>query len=566
VSGRRGILCLVAALLLESVSDAARAGTFPTPVPTFHSLGIYWSPAGARADRTCGVRFRPVGAADWRTALPLAFDASMAEYRGSLVELTPGTTYDIELTLSGVGQAVFQAATRSESFPIAQTVELPELASTTLTITQGGTPDGYVLYTHAPGGSATIDVQDLFDYGVVIKASYVVLRGVNVRGAHRYGVYIPQTGAYTDIVIEENDISGWGAWEGVFGASSQAGIRVKNPDVRRLVIQRNRIHHPRVDANSWCEKRDGTPDPLCDTSPSGPIAIRIVDTGGNHVIRYNEIRSDDDHYFADCIGGEGTASGFPTADSDIYGNYIERCWDNPIEAEGTDVNTRIWGNFIDLSYSPIGITPVTEGPLYIWRNVVHSARKGPFEDPPENLHGQFLKAGGGSSGKVYIYHNTLLQPAAPLRGVIVGISNSTTVAPATNMVSRNNILQVTDATQESIDDAAGVGNDYDFDLCNGQVPGWAEIHGWSATPLYDPGGPANTFYLAPWSPGLDWGALLPNFNDDFVGLGPDVGAYERGLPPLEFGVDAYRTTSRPATPGGESVAPRVPVFSRSDRD
>jgi hypothetical protein len=37
------------------------------------------------------------------------------------------------------------------------------------------------------------------------------------------------------------------------------------------------------------------------------------------------------------------------------------------------------------------------------------------------------------------------------------------------------------------------------------------------------------------NPALDRGVRLPGFNDDFVGAGPDIGAFENGLPPLRFG-------------------------------
>jgi hypothetical protein len=37
----------------------------------------------------------------------------------------------------------------------------------------------------------------------------------------------------------------------------------------------------------------------------------------------------------------------------------------------------------------------------------------------------------------------------------------------------------------------------------------------------------------------DSGALLPGFNDDYKGAGPDLGAFEFGALPLEFGRRAY---------------------------
>jgi hypothetical protein len=37
------------------------------------------------------------------------------------------------------------------------------------------------------------------------------------------------------------------------------------------------------------------------------------------------------------------------------------------------------------------------------------------------------------------------------------------------------------------------------------------------------------------SPAFDAGVRLPNFNDDYAGKGPDIGAQEAGRPSLQFG-------------------------------
>ncbi|MBM3854826.1 MAG: hypothetical protein FJ399_17015 [Verrucomicrobia bacterium] len=37
------------------------------------------------------------------------------------------------------------------------------------------------------------------------------------------------------------------------------------------------------------------------------------------------------------------------------------------------------------------------------------------------------------------------------------------------------------------------------------------------------------------NPAVDGGARLANFNDDFAGRAPDLGAFEVGRPPLRFG-------------------------------
>jgi hypothetical protein len=514
-------------------------------VATFHSLGLYWSPPDGAAKREGGVRFRLRGASTWRTGHPLWFDDRNNEYRGSLVNLDPGASYDVELSLAEGSTATLTATTWSETFPIGETITLPERSTETLRIAHGGTAKGYVLYTSAPGKSAVIDVENRSDHDVEIRASYVIVRNLTLKGARKHGVFLPSAGALTDIVIENNDISGWGEWLGRYGASGDAGIQGKgNRQLERVVIQRNRIHHPRTTANTWCERRDGTRDHGCSTPPKGPWAVRLTNTGGNHVIRYNEVFSDDDHYFEDGLGGEGTVGGFLVADSDVYGNYIERCWDNPIEAEGENVNARIWGNFIDRSYAAIGIAPSNGGPLYIWRNVIGAARKAPFPDK-EAHNGKFLKAGRSSRGRVYVYHNTVLQPKQPFHGARFAIKNEDGSGSATGIVSRNNIL---DAGTTSIYDHAAARNDYDYDLYTGKVPPQVERGGRRALPRYDPHNAQGEHFLDPSSPGCDAGVLLPNFNDGFTGSAPDVGAYERGWPRLEFGVGAYRGQEPPANP------------------
>jgi hypothetical protein len=88
-------------------TDVQSAGEGPLAIPTFHCLGLYWSPAGGAADKEVAIRYRRQGALDWSEALPMRYnpipntDEDLADYRGSIVHLTPATTYEIQLTLAG---------------------------------------------------------------------------------------------------------------------------------------------------------------------------------------------------------------------------------------------------------------------------------------------------------------------------------------------------------------------------------------------------------------------------------------------------------------------------------
>ena len=342
------LLTLIVSSLIPTTTLAAE----PEIVPTFNSLGITWKPNGASVDETAAVRYRMADTSAWNEGLPLWFDPEVNEYRGSIVHLKPNTNYEIELTLDGTSTtSLTQAQTWSENFPIAKTVTLPEFSSKQLIIKESGTPQGYILYTHRSGQTATIDVDNEYEGSIRIEGSYIIVRGLTLKGGQEYGVQIINNAH--DIIIENNDISNWGkiapdGWaEGTWGGVDVPGDSTSD----RLIIQGNTIHHPRSDANNWDEPR---PFYNNNPHPRGPHGIRFQSSGTNHVIRYNDIFTDDEHYFKDCIGG----GNFPNADSDIYGNFIERCWDDGIEAEGVDRNVRIWGNYFNRSYVGIGVAPV----------------------------------------------------------------------------------------------------------------------------------------------------------------------------------------------------------------
>src|SRR5207253_1421742 len=140
------------------------------------------------------------------------------------------------------------------------------------------------------------------------------------------------------------------------------------------------------------------------------------------------------NWYNDGIGGEDnfTKTGFPNADSDIYGNRVEQAWDDGIEAEGGNRNVRIWGNYMNQTLTGVATTANSVGPSYIFRNVFNRANSS------DNV---FAKSGSISSvgdGRRYLFHNTLLQNGSG-SGFAVGGTGSTQMVA--NTVSRNNIFQ-----------------------------------------------------------------------------------------------------------------------------
>jgi hypothetical protein len=368
----------------------------------------------------------------------------------------------------------------------------------------------------------------------------VILRGLTLRNAQRHGIRVFQ-GCH-DVVIEGCDLSGWGRIENDgWGHEQDSAIYSTEADLKRVIVQRNLIHHPRGDSNTWKEWREPRPGEGS-YHPIGPQAMCFRDSEGNHVIRYNTIWSDDDHQYNDVLGGSSNhgARGFPGRDSDIYGNLLSHCWDDAIESEGGNCNVRIWGNYSTESFASIACASALIGPLYVWRNVC-----GVIRIAPNEYEGAFLKTGdemGG--GRVFVFHNTILQPAYPAEdgATTSGAADGFGGDPMLNVTSRNNILHARSvAIRDRTADPAG---DYDYDLYTGELraPDRHETHGIKGKPVYVDGygltGGEGLFWLSSASPGYDGGVRLPNFNDGYEGGAPDIGAHEAGTPLMEFGVGA----------------------------
>ena len=533
-----GIAALCAVCSAGLLPKAA-SKTGPWAVPTFHCLGLYWSPEQGGKEKQVTVQYREKGKRTWRNGLPMRYHPvdtteCKADYRGSIVNLTPGTHYEVALQLDGTPvRTVFEAETWKDSFPIANVVKATS-QDRTLRITQSGTPQGYVLYD---GTGCTIDTQNNDDVGIAVNASYVILRGFTIKHVTEHGIRLFEG---HHIVIEDCDISQWGSEsEKGWGKNYQACIFSNQKALQSVVIQRCRLHHPTWDTNSWAEKHGKS------THPAGPQTVVFWESEGNHVIRYNECWSDRDHYFNDGMGAgyNGGVRGFPGADSDIYGNYIAGCWDDGIEAEGGNQNVRIWNNYIEDVLIPIANAATSIGPLYAWRNI-----SGRCYSPPgsswDMTHGPFCKMGfaGGEqwmTGHMYFFNNTIFQTGDQGAGALGGSSRL-----IKHCTTRNNILHVRSTDSHSISTGKRVDNDFDHDLLSARYPDGQEEHGLIGTPTYASGAGFNSetkqgnFQLTRASPGHDQGVVIPNFCEVFTGKAPDMGAHEAATGPMTFGVRA----------------------------
>lgn len=549
---------LISALFLTISLQAQN----PSVVPTYECAGFYWK---TPQDGPCAIRYKEKSQKDWKNGLDLVYDSRDGEYRGSIVGLKTATEYQAEL-VAGKSKKTVDFTTRNDRFNTGK-VTLLKAGETdsTVVITESGTPGAYHLVTVPEGQRSVLNLKNVFKHGIEIDADYVIVRGIEIRNAQVHGIIIRKK--RHDIVIEQCHITFWGRMGGPhtygnFEGGSDSGIYGESGS-GNLTIQRNLIEDPRGASNDW---ETGHPD--------GPQGISIIESSGGNVIRYNDIISSEDHGYNDGIGGGSNFSftGNMNRDSDIHGNIIRNCWDDAIESEGGNTNVRIWGNYIHQFYNGIATASTSKGPLYIFRNVSGESRVSHWN----RAGGALVKTGernefGG--GRRYIFHNTILQPG--------GVFNVFSGHVNPNCVSRNNIFDVpgrlaTDSEKDPV-------SDYDWDFFSGSNMGKTakEEHAikFGTTP-------ANTkLFVTSWNlefyprsvinsinwgkhsyefgerkveitdpvtwirnPLIDSGVAIPGFNDGFSGKGPDLGAFEVGNSPLQFGRRAYLSFSEGRCP------------------
>src|SRR5262245_3628502 len=98
-------------------------------VPTFHSVGLYWKPGTNPGAAGCTVQYKKQGETAWKDGLNMWYDTRNSECRGSLVSLTPNTSYDVRMGVGSTFKAGLTTKTWNEQFKIAKTVYVPSGSS-----------------------------------------------------------------------------------------------------------------------------------------------------------------------------------------------------------------------------------------------------------------------------------------------------------------------------------------------------------------------------------------------------------------------------------------------------
>jgi hypothetical protein len=291
------VLLILAALtvaLLRAGSASAQP-TFPAPAPnptsvaTFHSIGLYWhkeNAGGTKAEVTFAERLPDGTAGAPRRGLDLWYDTRNQEFRGSLVNLLPGKTYNIVITRKDAAgnvlppEITLTSSTWREDYfepPVedpAYTILVPSSGVREIEIKVGGSapnapppvagkmtitlPAGrarHVLITGESENNRSVVDGAAGNCVTVNGATKVVIRWLEIVNCGRSAILL--TSGATDVVIDHNIMNGWGGW-----GTDKYGTRtlVEYPSTdgaihctggNKIIVQRNTIHEPRWSATHW---------------------------------------------------------------------------------------------------------------------------------------------------------------------------------------------------------------------------------------------------------------------------------------------------------------------------
>ncbi len=574
------MLGLAAVFIAESAlagNNLAVVGTTIDP-PTLITLGVQVLVSGDdNRDSHIDVRYRKQGASAWRVGLPLFHvrpsvvvgDTVPEQFAGSLFELMPATTYEIELhavdpdgldktwTTTGTTRAIPGDPASPHVVNVTDTSSLNSALS-------GAQPgDVITLANGTYAGNFTIQASGTANNPIVIRGASedgVVLDGGGCTGCNVFEVY----GSY--VHVEKLTIQ-----------NASRALRFQGSGATDNVVRRVHIK----DVTLGIGSKDGQKDfYICDNILEGRLSWPSVYaddggahanddginlTGDGHVVCHNTLSG-----FGDSIKNEA-----PTFVSfDVYGNDSLTAYDNAVELDGAERNALAFRNRFTNSWSPVSFQPIYGGPAYAIRNVVVN-----IVDEQTKLHSL-----GGNQETVgaHVYNNTFVAAKHAL--------NLQDSATPHDFVLANNIYFGPNATVsgKTVDWSAPIDNgtieqngwypDGMFDF--GSAGKWTDFASYTSSGVFGAQATllgASTFQsglaapasyatkmappdatLASASKAVDRGEVLPGITDGYQGAAPDLGALERGCPKPIYGVRPAGTdeTNEPrgCTTGGGGAA------------
>jgi Chondroitinase B len=553
-------LCLLVSAAPAFADNVLHPSTPILDRPTLMALGVQLPVTGDdNYNATVTVRYRQSGTTTWKSALPLyrvhpetIYAYSIApQFSGSIVDLRPNTTYDIELHAVDPDGPIDQTFTLTATTravpgdPVSpRTVAVTNPAQLQAALSSAQAGDVITLAAGIYPGNFGISNSGTAANPIVIRGASqdgVVLDGQNCTGCNIFEIY----GSYTHL-------------ENMTLRNAERAIRFQTSGSQANVVRRAHIQNTTFGISGRSNQLDFY---IADNILEGRLTWPLIYTsdGGIH--------SDDDGIQVTGFGmviahnrisgyGDAMKNGQRGARAlDVYGNDVLWTYDNAIELDETEGNSRAIRNRFTNTNAALSFQPVYAGPAYVLRNIISNT-----VDEQMKFHALNIATPPPQPNGVFAYHNTFLssgpelQVQTPFASHHFALENNLFIGP-------NPLPGYAINWDAPIDDgtfdyngyypdnhflfrwAAGYANYSNF--AQMQSAG-VERHGALLSPAtFANGLTAPTDYtmlmappdvsLSASTPALNRGLVLPNINDGFAGAAPDLGALESGCPAPIFG-------------------------------
>jgi hypothetical protein len=536
-----------------TAQTATTPGAITTPYPTTQGISIEWAITGdSNNNGVVTVRYRPAGTTTWKTGMALfripagsnntgSFGSGNGQWSnkhsGSLFDLDPGTSYEIELTLTDPDGGSTTQSTTAATRPIPQAAAnattkavTPANFSTTLS---GAAPGDILLM-----GAGSYPAFTVSRSGADGKP--IVLRGTSVDGVVIQGrvTMDDQKYVYLENVTVQGEVRLHGAsYMVVRGCHIQSTGEGIDFEIGNAVPRNNYIvDNDVVGAAVWVDNQ------LSTDGYNGGEGIQF--TGSGHVVCFNHVKG-----FRDNISLMEYDEAYEQVSIDICNNDIEEATDDAVEADSAMGNVRVMRNRVRNCFDGMSSQPDLGGPTYYIQNVMYNVLYSPFKFHNGTvgdvvLHNTVVKCGdafgcyaGATWGRAYFRNNLFIGGTGG--GTYGGYGNGS-----------GNVLDLADADSTCSFDYDGLGsigtntfagkigatrftslatlkaNTTEVHAVQVDMSVFADTVPFPSNPY--PPKPVVDLRLLAGGAAVDKGVVLVGLNDAFSGAAPDLGAYELG--------------------------------------
>lgn len=526
------------------------SGTTPgettTPFPTLRNATVEWAIEGDDDnDGVVTIRYRTSGDGTWREGLPLRrVPAGEAEgfawanrHSGSVFDLDPATTYEVELALAdpdgGCEIRTIELTTRAIPSAMAGAPVIAATPANIGDVMNAAVPGDVIELEAGTYGELTIAVDGTAGAPIVVRGSEGTTIDGDLRADGRS--FLILEGLHVIGQIKFNDAHEIAIVGNVVDASED-GI-VARTRSENLYIADNVV----TGSTTWYDGALGV--------DGDNIGEGILVTGPGHVIEHNRVTG-----FRDGISLLEDGEAVDQYSIDIVGNDISEAADDGVEADFCAHNCRIVGNRLTNTFIALSSQPGLGGPTYFIRNAVFSTILSAFKLQRGSvgdvvLHNTIVK-GGDALGiytedvfsRQYFRNNLFLGgPGGEFNGWSSGQGNVVSLDAADASVDLD--YDAYGSTLGTFDGRIGGAS---FASLGEMQANTTEVHAVQidlsvfAAAIVLPENPFPEHPVADLRPRgdaavVDVGVALPNVNDGFDGAGPDLGAYEAGAPLPAYG-------------------------------